>query len=144
MFTRLKAVLIAGMALGGAVLTTPTISNAAPVSSGWNAAAQRGGGVNADLFSEVRYGRGRGFHGGYGRGRGYGRRFHGGRGYGRRFHGGRGYGYGRRYHGGPRFRRAGFYRPVRYGRPVRCRIAYQQVWNGWGYVSQPVRVCRRW
>lgn len=35
--------------------------------------------------------------------------------------------------------------PVYYGPPRVCRIRHRQVWNGWGYVWQPVRVCsRRW
>lgn len=41
----------------------------------------------------------------------------------------------------PVYYRPAYVAPVYYGR--RCRIVRQQVWNGWGYVVQPVRICRR-
>jgi hypothetical protein len=131
LFARFKAILVAGLTLAAAALTTPVTSHAAPVSSGWSAAAQAGGGMTADLTTQIGYGRGRGYRGGH------------------RFRGGH-------YRGPRHYRRAGYYRPryyrparyyapVRYHRPRNCRVVYQQVWTGYGYAVQPVRICgRRW
>ncbi len=64
----------------------------------------------------------------HGRHRGY--RHHG---YGRRHYGYRHYGY-----------RRHIYRPAYYGGYRRCGIRYRTFYNGYRYVSRPVRVCHRY
>lgn len=52
-----------------------------------------------------------------------------------------------------RYARPVYYRPVRYARPIyyrpiydygprRCFIRYRTFWTGYGYVQRPVRICR--
>jgi hypothetical protein len=160
MFFRFKAMLVAALALVGACLTAPSPGNAAPVSMGISPTGAAPG-VQGELFTQAgwrghgHYGRGHFRPGHYGRGhfrshrawypRHY-RRVHVRRAHYRpaRFY--RPVRHHRRVH----VRHAGFYapvrhyRPVRYHRPVRCHVVYQTVWNGWGHVWAPVRVCRRW
>jgi hypothetical protein len=66
--------------------------------------------------------------------------------YGRHRGGYRHYGYGRRHYGYGRhygYRRH-VYRPAYYGGYRRCGIRYRTFYNGYRYVSRPVRVCRRY
>jgi hypothetical protein len=88
--------------------------SAAPVSSGSAPTSQQAATAAKDLVSTVRYHR-----------RGY---------YGRSYY--------RRpvYYRRPIYRRPVYVRP--YYRPVRCGVVYRRVWNGYGWVSRPVRVCR--
>lgn len=132
-FVRFKAIVIAGLTLLAAALTTPAPGNAAPVSSGWTAPAQAGEGINSGLVNQI------GYHRGYGRHRGYRRAY----GHRRVYRGPRHY-RPARYYRPVRYARPVYYRPVRYARPVRCRVVYQQVWTGYGYAERPMRVCRRW
>jgi hypothetical protein len=156
MFIRLKAMLVAVLALAAACLTAPTPGNAAPVSMGLGPSSAAG--VQCELFSQAGW---RGGHGHYRRG--HFRRGHYGRGHFRVHRAWYPRHYRRAYYRPARFyrpvrhyRHARFYRPVRhyrpvrvyhpvrFHRPVRCHIVYQTVWNGWGHVWAPVRVCRRW
>jgi hypothetical protein len=124
--TKLKAILIAMLTLAAAAFTTPQV-NAAPITGGINLVDRAAASAAQDITTTIRYGR-----------RGYGRRGYGRRGYYRPRV------YRRAYYGRPVYRRR-YAKPIYgYGRPVRCRIVYRQVYNGWGYVTQPVRVCRRW
>jgi hypothetical protein len=119
--TKLRAIFIALFTLAAAALTTPQV-NAAPITGGINMVDRAAASAAQDMTSTIRYGR-----------RGYGRRGYARRGYGRRA-----------YYGRPVYRRR-YARPVYgYGRPVRCRVVYRQVYTGYGYAVRPVRVCRRW
>lgn len=62
-----------------------------------------------------------------------------------RHYGYRRYGYGHRHYGYGRhygYRRH-VYRPTYYGGYRRCGIRYRTFYNGYRYVSRPIRVCRR-
>jgi hypothetical protein len=99
-----------------AIISAPQSSNAAPMSVGVVSAIQTTQPIAAE---KARY---------YGGHRG-GYRHHG---YGRRHYGyGRSYGY-----------RRHVYRPTYYGGYRRCGIRYRTFYNGYRYVSRPVRVCR--
>jgi hypothetical protein len=103
-----------------ASLLAPGTATAAPAAAGLALPAQAATEAQAALVDKVGYRR----HGGY-----------------RRAHYRRPVYYGRGYYR-PRYYRPAYVAPVYYGN--RCRIIRQQVWNGWGYVWQPVRVCRRY
>ncbi len=99
-----------------AAFSAPQQASAAPFSTGAASAIQLS---QSPIAEKTRYHRG---HRGYGRHYGYGRRHYG---YGR--------GYGYRHYG---------YRPAYYGGYRRCGVRYRTFYNGYRYVSRPVRVCR--
>jgi hypothetical protein len=100
-----------------AIISAPQHVNAAPFNVGSVNAIQD---AQPAIAEKARYHRGHGRH--YGGHRGYGRRH---------------YGYGRHYG----YRR-NVYRPAYYGGHRRCGIRYRTFYNGYRYVSRPVRVCR--
>jgi hypothetical protein len=123
----LKTLAFAAFA-GALSLTTLTFApgqaQAAPTTTGLILPAQATADIGAGLIEQIGYRR----HGHY-------RRVH----YRRPV-------YHHRFHHRRAYYRPAYYGPV-YAAPVYygrgCRVVNQQVWNGWGYVWQPVRVCRR-